>query len=145
MVSSNAPGRIIDYADKEFVTLDENTLVADAARIMYERDVCSVIVTRNDAERHLRQSVGMITARDFLQRVVAQSKGPFKLAVKDIMSTPLITIKKDTLTNDAITLMKSKNIARLPVISDADEVLGIVSLRGLVGKASQEDISSVSG
>lgn len=145
MVSSNAPGRIIDYADKEFVTLDENTLVADAARIMYERDVCSVIVTRNDAERHLRQSVGMITARDFLQRVVAQSKGPFKLAVKDIMSTPLITINKDTLTNDAITLMKSKNIARLPVISDADEVLGIVSLRGLVGKTSQEDISSNSG
>ena len=144
MVSSNTPGRIIDYADKDFVTLDENTLVADAARIMYERDVCSVIVTRNDAERHLRQSVGMITARDFLQRVVAQSKGPFKLAVKDIMSTPLITINKETLTNDAIMLMKSKNIARLPVINDSGEVLGIVSLRSLVGKASQEDINSIS-
>ena len=97
MVSSNTPGRIIDYADKDFVTLDENTLVADAARIMYERDVCSVIVTHNDVERDLRQSVGMITARDFLQRVVAQSKGPFKLAVKDIMSTSLITINKETL------------------------------------------------
>ena len=143
MVSSNTPGRIIDYADKDFVTLDENTLVADAARIMYERGVCSVIVTHNDAERHLRQSVGMITARDFLQRVVAQSKGPFKLAVKDIMSTPLITINKETLTNDAILLMKSKNIARLPVINDSGEVLGIVSLRSLVGKASQEDINSI--
>lgn len=143
MVSSNAPGRIIDYADKEFVTLDENTLVADAARIMYERGVCSVIVTHNDVERDLRHSVGMITARDFLQRVVAQSKGPFKLAVKDIMSTPLITINKETLTNDAIMLMKSKNIARLPVINDSGEVLGIVSLRSLVGKASQEDINSI--
>jgi CBS domain-containing protein len=143
MVSSNTPGRIIDYADKDFVTLDENTLVADAARIMYERGVCSVIVTHNDAERDLRHSVGMITARDFLQRVVAQSKGPFKLAVKDIMSTPLITINKETLTNDAIMLMKSKNIARLPVINDSGEVLGIVSLRSLVGKASQEDINSI--
>ena len=144
MVSSNKPGRIIDYADKDFVSLDENTLVADAARIMYERGVCSVIVTHDDVERHLRQSVGMITARDFLQRVVAQSKGPFKLAVKDIMSTPLITINKETLTNDAIMLMKSKNIARLPVINDSGEVLGIVSLRSLVGKASQEDINSIS-
>jgi CBS domain-containing protein len=143
MVSSNTPGRIIDYADKDFVTLDENTLVADAARIMYERGVCSVIVTHNDAERDLRHSVGMITARDFLQRVVAQSKGPFKLAVKDIMSTPLIIINKETLTNDAIMLMKSKNIARLPVINDSGEVLGIVSLRSLVGKASQEDINSI--
>jgi CBS domain-containing protein len=144
MMSSNAQHKIIDFADKDFVSLDENTLVAEAARIMYERDVCSVIVTRNDSEKLLRQSVGMITARDFLQRVVAQSKGPFKLAVKDIMSTPLITINKETLINDAIMLMKSKNIARLPVINDAGEVLGIVSLRSLVGKATQDDISSIS-
>jgi CBS domain-containing protein len=144
MMSSNAQHKIIDFADKDFVSLDENTLVAEAARIMYERDVCSVIVTRNDSEKLLRQSVGMITARDFLQRVVAQSKGPFKLAVKDIMSTPLITINKETLVNDAIMLMKSKNIARLPVINDAGEVLGIVSLRSLVGKATQDDISSIS-
>jgi CBS domain-containing protein len=141
MVSSNPANKIIDFADKDFVSLDENTLVAEAARIMYERDVCSVIVTRND--KQFRQSVGMITARDFLQRVVAQSKGPFKLAVKDIMSTPLITINKETLVNDAIMLMKSKNIARLPVINNAGEILGIVSLRSLIGKATQDDINSV--
>jgi hypothetical protein len=41
-------------------------------------------------------------------------------------------------------LMKSKNIARLPVINDAGEVLGIVSLRGFVCKVSQEDIISIS-
>jgi CBS domain-containing protein len=141
MVSSNPANKIIDFADKDFVSLDENTLVAEAARIMYERDVCSVIVTRND--KQFRQSVGMITARDFLQRVVAQSKGPFKLAVKDIMSTPLITINKETLVNDAIMLMKSQNIARLPVINNAGEILGIVSLRSLIGKATQDDINSV--
>ncbi|MDQ4050423.1 MAG: CBS domain-containing protein [Thermoproteota archaeon] len=136
--------KIIDFADKDFVSLDENTLVAEAARIMYERDVCSVIVTRNDSEKQFRQSVGMITARDFLQRVVAQSKGPFKMVVKDIMSTPLITLNKETLVNDAIMLMKSKNIARLPVINDAGEILGIVSLRSLVGKTTQDNISSIS-
>ena len=39
IVSSNAPNKIIDFADKDFVSLDENTMVAEAARIMYERDV----------------------------------------------------------------------------------------------------------
>ena len=136
--------KVIDFADKDFVSLDENTLVAEAARIMYERDVCSVIVTHNDSER-LRRSVGMITARDFLHRVVAQSKGPFKLTLKDIMSTPLITINKDALTNDTIMLMKDKNITRLPVINEeAGEVLGIVSLRTLIGRASDEHIDSMS-
>jgi CBS domain-containing protein len=138
------PSKFIDFADKDFVTLDENTLVAEAARIMYERDLCSVIVTRNDGESLLRQSVGIITARDFLHRVVAQSKGPFKLALKDIMSTPLITINKDALTNDAITLMKGKNITRLPMINEDGEVLGIASLRTLIGRASHEDVDSIS-
>jgi CBS domain-containing protein len=141
------PSKVTDFADKDFVSLDEKTLVAEAARIMYERDVCSVIVTHNDSQR-LRRSVGMITARDFLHRVVAQSKGPFKLTLKDIMSTPLITINKDALTNDAIMLMKDKNITRLPVINgeeeEAGEVLGIVSLRTLIGRASDEHIDSIS-
>jgi predicted transcriptional regulator len=81
MVHTKKPSsKVIDLTDKDFVSLDENTLVAEAARIMYERDVCSVIVTHNDnSERLLRRSAGMITARDFLHRVVAQSKGPFKL------------------------------------------------------------------
>jgi CBS domain-containing protein len=111
---------------------------------MYERDVCSVIVTHNDSERLLRQSVGMITARDFLQEVVAQSKGPFKLTLKDTMSTPLITINKEVLTKDAIMLMKGKNITRLLVINEAGEVLGVVSLRSLIGRASHDDIDSIS-
>jgi CBS domain-containing protein len=136
------PSKVIDFADKDFVSLDENTLVAEAARIMYERDVSSVMVTHNDSETLVRQSVGIITARDFLNRVVAQSKGPFKVVLRDIMSTPLITINKDALTNDAVMLMKDKNIARLPVINEGGEVLGIVSLRTLIGRAEQ--IKSIS-
>jgi CBS domain-containing protein len=146
MVNTKKPSsKVTDFTDKDFVSLDENTLVAEAARIMYERDVCSVIVTHNDSKRLLRRSVGMITARDFLHRVVAQSKGPFKLTLKDIMSTPLITINKDALTNDAIMLMKDKNITRLPVINEeAGEILGIVSLSTLIGRASDEHIDSIS-
>jgi signal-transduction protein with cAMP-binding, CBS, and nucleotidyltransferase domain len=143
MVHTKKPPReVIDFADKDFVSLDENTLVAEAARIiMYERGDFSVIVTRTDGERLLRQAVGIITARDFLHRVIAQSKGPFKLALKDIMSTPLMIVNKDALTHDGIMLMKGKNITRLPVINEAGEVLGIVSLRTLISRASDEHIN----
>jgi CBS domain-containing protein len=136
--------RVIDFAEKDFVSLGESTLVAEGARIMYERDVCSVIVTRNDSNKLFRQSVGIITARDILQRVVAQSKGPFKLTLKDIMSTPLITINKDASTNDAILLMKGKNITRLPVINEAGEILGVVSLKTILGRTSYENIDAIS-
>jgi len=135
--------RILDFADKDFVSLDENSLVAEGARIMYERDACSVVVTHNDANKLFRQSVGIITARDILHRVVAQSKGPFKLALKDIMSTPLITINRDASTNDAISLMKGKNITRLPVINQEGEILGVVSLKSVLGSLSHENIDAI--
>jgi CBS domain-containing protein len=61
------------------------------------------------------------------------------------MSTPLITIDKDVLTNDAIMLMNDKNITRLPVINEAGEVLGIVTLRTLIGRVSDDNIESISG
>src|SRR5919108_6075676 len=133
------PSKVIRFADKDFVSLDENTLVAEAARIMYERDVCSVIVTRNDTTKSFRQSVGIITPRDILQGVVAQSKGPFKLILKDIMSTPLIIINEDASTNGAISLMKRKNITRLPVINEEGEILGIVSLKAILSRISHEN------
>jgi CBS domain-containing protein len=139
----HASYRVIDFAEKGFVSLDENTLVAEAARIMYERDVCSVIVTRNDTNKLIRKSAGIITARDILHRVVAQSKGPFKLTLKDIMSTPLITINKDAPTKRAMLLMKSKNITRLPVINGAGEILGVLSLRAFLGGISHENVDDV--
>jgi predicted transcriptional regulator len=70
MVHTKKPhSKVIDVADKDFVSLDENTSVAEAASIMYERDINnSVVVTHNDSETLVRHSVGITTVRDFLNR-----------------------------------------------------------------------------
>ena len=122
--------KVMDFAEEDFVALDENALVAEAAKAMYERDACSIIVTRSDAAK-TRRAVGIITARDILHRIVALNKGPFKMTLGKIMSAPLITIDRDSSTEDAISLMRSKNITRLPVVNDAGEVLGVASLKSL--------------
>lgn len=125
--------KAIDFADKEFLVLDENTLVAEAAKIMYERDACSVIITRNESSGNarLRIPVGIVTSRDMLHRVIAQNKGPFKTTLKDVMSAPLITINQDTTIDDAVSLMANGDIARLPVIKDGGELFAVVSLKSL--------------
>ena len=63
-------------ADRTFVSLDENTIVAEAAKAMYQSEVCSIILTRNDPERGSRVPVGIITERDIIFRIAAQKKGP---------------------------------------------------------------------
>jgi signal-transduction protein with cAMP-binding, CBS, and nucleotidyltransferase domain len=138
-----ASKRIIDFAERDFVSLDENILVGEAAKTMYERSICSVIVTRNDEISKLRLPIGIITARDMLHRVIAQNRGPFKAALKDIMSTPLITIDRNASTKDAILLMRSKNITRLPVLNEDNEILGVVSLKSLLSGIQDRDIDTI--
>ena len=144
MARGRAARKVMDFAEEDFVALDENTLVAEAAKAMYDRDACSIIVTRIDAAK-TRRAVGIITARDILHRIVALNKGPFKMTLGKIMSAPLITIDRDSSTEDAISLMRSKNITRLPVVNDAGEVLGVASLKSLARIAPSQKAQDAVG
>lgn len=144
--SRSGSRRALEFADKDFLALDENTLVGEAAKAMYDRDACSIIVTRNDSASKTRQAVGIITARDMLHRVIALNRGPFKVVLKQIMSTPLVTIEKDSSVEDAISIMKGRNIARLPVVDRTGDVLAVASLKSLVGIVpSQKDVQDAIG
>ena len=49
------------------------------------------------------------------------------LKVKEVMSTNLITVKSDTLLKDVNTIFERENIHHVPVVSDDDKFLGIIS------------------
>jgi CBS domain-containing protein len=123
-------------ADKTFVSLDENILVANAAKTMYERKECTIIVTRNDSETHSRIPVGIITERDIIYRIVAQNRGPFKVMLKDIMSTPLITIDSESSAGHALSIMKENDISRVPVVNKKGVIMGLLTMKMLVKRVS---------
>ncbi len=58
-------------------------------------------------------------------------RDPSKLKVKEIMSSPLVTIEADASLRHACKLLVEKGIRRLLVI-DADELTGVVSLRNIL-------------
>jgi CBS domain-containing protein len=122
-----------DIANTTFVGLDENTLVAEGAKALYEQHSCSIIVTRYDASNRQRIPVGIITERDIIFRVVAQNKGPFKVTLKDIMSSPIITIDSSKSIKEALAMLKKNKIDRLPVVNKG-ALIGIVTTDIIVHK-----------
>ena len=124
--------KVGDLANQAFVSLDENALVAEAAKALYERDESSIIVTGNDAASQARIPVGIITERDIIFRVVAQNRGPFKVKLRDIMSHPLITILDEMSASKALSLMKRRNVTRLPVVDKRGRLVGMITMQGLV-------------
>ena len=124
--------KVGDLANQAFVSLDENALVAEAAKALYEREECSVIVTGSDAASQARIPVGIITERDIIFRVVAQNRGPFKVKLRDIMSHPLITIQDEMSTSKALSTMKRRNVTRLPVVDKKGRLVGMITMKSLV-------------
>jgi signal-transduction protein with cAMP-binding, CBS, and nucleotidyltransferase domain len=131
--------KIGDLADRHFVTLDEDTLVGVAAKTMRDKDISCVLVTRKDSNSN--DPIGIVTERDMLYRVLAENKGPFKVNLGSIMSSPLITIGANSSAAEGISVMRTKNIRRLAVRKmKGGEITGIVTLMSIVGAVPSQSI-----
>jgi CBS domain-containing protein len=74
---------------------------------------------------------GMFSERDAMLRIVLTKKDPEKTAVKDVMTTEVVAIRKDTPADEAVKLMWERHIRHLPVIRNDGKVEGIVEIRNL--------------
>jgi CBS domain-containing protein len=120
-------------------TVNADDRIVDAARAMAEGDVGSVVVMRDN------EVCGIVTDRDIAVRAVAKGLDPTTAAVDEITSHELTTIHRDTSVDDAVELMRSRSIRRLPVV-DGGRPVGIVSIGDLAVERDTEsalaDISS---
>ena len=129
--------RVRDVIDTAFIALDENTLVAQAAKALYAQERCTIVVTHLDVDNGKRIPVGIITERDIIFRVVAQNRGPFKVTSKDIMSAPIITIDEDKSVEEAMGILNKHKINRLPVVHH-NSIIGIVTTEMIMSNVSIE-------
>jgi CBS domain-containing protein len=128
--------KIESIAEKNYITLSEDTLVAEAAKIMRDKDVLSVLVTGKNSN----EPIGIVTERDILYRVVADNKGPFKVTLKNVMSSPVITIAEEESVKDAVLLMRSKHIRRLATKGAGGKITGILTLMSIVGNVPSDKV-----
>ena len=109
---------VSEIMEKSVVILDESTSVSAFAEIMKTKGISSILVKDHNSDK----IKGIVTERDILYRVVAGPKGTFKVSIGSIMSSPLVTIEKETQCIEAITIMRKKGLRRLPVI-DKEKII----------------------
>jgi CBS domain-containing protein len=128
--------RDVMTANPETVSQQDNVL--QAARIM--RDANTGFVPVVDG----RKIIGLITDRDIVVRGVADGKNISDTQVSDLMTRSVRSLGEDDSVDDALNLMSSAQIRRVPVVNSANDLVGIVSMGdistntnrdGKVGKA----------
>ncbi|MDH3489646.1 MAG: CBS domain-containing protein [Nitrosopumilus sp.] len=112
---------VTDYMDKDVLILNQNVLTRVAASMLRNYETDDIIVT--DEERH---PIGIVTDEDILSKVSDASVYAEATKLKDIMSTPLITINEKSTLQDALHKMRDNNIRKLPIISKKNEVVGMI-------------------
>lgn len=114
--------RVKDYMSKEVPTVDEHTLIPEAAQAISEPGF--LIVLRKG------KPIGIVTEYDFVKKVLAPEVDPKHISVGEIMSSPIVSIDPDEDLFKAPEVMQEKNIRRLPVIKDGI-IYGVITVQNI--------------
>jgi CBS domain-containing protein len=113
------------------IVLSERQTASDAAKMMKDCDVGDVLVC-DDGGRLL----GIVTDRDLVVRCLADHGGAETL-LRDLCSCDVNTLEPEASIEDAVSLMRSCAVRRIPVV-ERGELVGIVSLGDLAREREPE-------
>jgi CBS domain-containing protein len=113
-------------------TIADRESLQQACKIMRANNIGSVVIVSSNGVQD-KIPVGIITERDVIYQIVTDPSIVVNSRVKEIMSKPLITVSPNTSLRDALRIIVSKSIRRLPVLEN-----GI-----LVGILTDKDIYRV--
>ena len=112
-----------EWMNELVVFVEPDVSVSDALSLMRRRYINSLIVKTNDNH----SAYGILTSMDVSDKIVAKEKNPSKVLVKEIMTTPLITISQESSLKECAILMHEKHIHHLPVVNNEQKIVGMIS------------------
>ena len=118
----------------EALFVDESSSVYQTIDLMIQKGVASIVVSTAGTPH------GIFTERDVLKRVAAKGIDTKQTQVKQVMTSPLVTMAKTALIGEALTEMYRRDIRNMPVIEPGGELIGIVSMPDILQYAAAFNI-----
>jgi len=127
VISDTMTETVNDFMRKRLITIEESASVQEAANRMKDKNVSSLVVVDE-----IGRPLGLITERDLVRKVCIHDISTSKLIIKEIMSSPLITIDSNSSASEAADMMLRNNVRHLLVVDSKsseglDKPIGIVT------------------
>lgn len=119
-------------AQRHVVSVLPAATVYSAACVMTRANCGSVLVI--DASNTL---LGIVTERDLMTRLVAKQLDPAVTTVADIMTRSPFCVTPETKVADAVLIMIERGFRHLPIVTDANKILGVFSVRDALPREVQ--------
>lgn len=121
--------RVDEVMVSDVAMASPNETVQDAARMMGDLDSSALPVGWPGGA-----VVGILTERDILLRVVAQGRAPADTRVAEVMSSEVTCCRRDDSAEEVAAAMAERQIRRMPVVDDQGRLVGLVTLRDIMGR-----------
>jgi CBS domain-containing protein len=134
LLKNYKPDGDLDAAMEKVVTIEAEERVVHLRRRMLDDNITRFIVSEHERYTGIVTETDVaIAMRKFRESVTGnhQDHRIRNLLVKDIMSTPLLSVERTATINDVVNLMLKKNISSVPVM-DKGRLAGIVTRHSLV-------------
>ena len=114
-----------------------DTPVTEAAELMESEDVGSLPVLEGD------ELAGMITDRDIVIRAIARGKDPRGMPVREISTRDVVAIRGDEDLSEALKLMASHQVRRLPVVDASNHLVGVLAQADVAREAGEKTVGEM--
>lgn len=125
-----------EICSREVVFIGRNESVADAARLMRQHHIGSVVVA--DKRDGRLMPAGMITDRDVAVGVVALDLDADKTPVEAVMRADVACIEEGESVERALNLMRAQAVRRLPVVDASGALVGLLAADDMLELLGEE-------
>ena len=108
------------------IAVPAQTTVLNVLKLMSEKNIGSVVVTKNDAY------IGLVTERDYARKIILMGKHSDDTTVGEIMSNNFPKITPESSVDSCMLIMSENNIRFLPVFDKEEQLCGIISINDVV-------------
>lgn len=121
---------VAEICNREVVSADKKTSIAEAAKIMRKTHTGSLIIV--DEQSQNNKPLGIVTDRDLVIEVLAMDEDANSLTVGDVMGPELLLARANDGIWETILKMRAMGVRRLPVVDNEEG--------GLMGVLSMDDL-----
>src|SRR5215472_11270741 len=116
---------LLEGKGRAIYSVEPQAAVLDAIRLMAEHGVGALAVMRGP------KLEGIVSERDYARKVILRGRSSADTPVRDIMTSPVLTVSLDTSVQACMQLMTDRKVRHLPVVEN-NRVIGMISIGDLV-------------
>lgn len=100
--------------------------VLDALKLMAEKGIGALLVMEG------QNIVGIVTERDYARKIALLGRTSAATLVRDVMTRDVLYVRPGQSSEECMAIMTSNRLRHLPVVDDAGQLQGLISIGDLV-------------